>query len=201
MVIDLDSSVCEAHGKHMKGADYLYARVLGYHPLVAVSPSPARSPTPACARRPLSRGAKRFGEELIALVRPAGATGCLVVPADSGSFSSDLIDTFTRLGVARSVTILLQSPARGGCAGHRRVGEGRHLRPDAGSPRRRDCLMPRGFQAQVALGSNSVRSPGAWRSDASDPFCLSLNFRPCCRPSSPVDGLRSIVNRRFVSPG
>jgi hypothetical protein len=47
----------------------------------------------------------RFTEELIARVRRAGATGQLTLRADSGFFSSALIDTLARLGVRYSITV------------------------------------------------------------------------------------------------
>jgi Transposase DDE domain group 1 len=35
LVIDADSTICEVHGHHKKGAAYGYTRRLGYHPLLA----------------------------------------------------------------------------------------------------------------------------------------------------------------------
>src|SRR5690606_15123159 len=35
MTIDLDSTICEVHGKQKQGAAYGYTKVFGYHPLVA----------------------------------------------------------------------------------------------------------------------------------------------------------------------
>jgi hypothetical protein len=35
LVIDLDSTICEVHGKKKQGAAYGYTRRLGYHPLLA----------------------------------------------------------------------------------------------------------------------------------------------------------------------
>ena len=35
LTIDLDSTICEVHGKHKHGAAYGYTRVLGYHPILA----------------------------------------------------------------------------------------------------------------------------------------------------------------------
>ena len=35
MTIDLDSTICEVHGKHKQGAAYGYTEQLGYHPLLA----------------------------------------------------------------------------------------------------------------------------------------------------------------------
>ena len=58
------------------------------------------------------RGAKRFCEELIARVRRAGASGPLVVRADSGFFSYALIDTLVRLKVAFSITVSINAQVR-----------------------------------------------------------------------------------------
>ena len=35
LIVDLDSTICEVHGKHKQGAAYGYTKRLGYHPLVA----------------------------------------------------------------------------------------------------------------------------------------------------------------------
>ena len=35
VTIDLDSTICEVHGKAKQGAAYGYTRVFGYHPLLA----------------------------------------------------------------------------------------------------------------------------------------------------------------------
>jgi DDE family transposase len=35
MTIDVDSTICDVHGKAKQGAAYGYTRTLGYHPLVA----------------------------------------------------------------------------------------------------------------------------------------------------------------------
>jgi hypothetical protein len=47
LTIDVDSTICEVHGHHKQGACYGYTRRLGYHPLLAFGPTPARSCTPA----------------------------------------------------------------------------------------------------------------------------------------------------------
>ena len=35
LVVDLDSTICEVHGRQKQGAAYGYTKVLGYHPLLA----------------------------------------------------------------------------------------------------------------------------------------------------------------------
>jgi Transposase DDE domain group 1 len=105
MTIDLDSTVCEVHGKQKHGAAYGYTRVLGYHPLLATRADTGEVLHARLRKGSSQRGSKRFAEELIARVRRAGATGALTVRADAGFWSYALIDTFTRLGVAWSITV------------------------------------------------------------------------------------------------
>jgi hypothetical protein len=58
------------------------------------------------------RGANRFVEELVARVRHAGATGPLVLRADSGFWSYRLIDTLNRLRVGWSITVNMKAAVR-----------------------------------------------------------------------------------------
>jgi hypothetical protein len=85
MIIDIDSTICEVHGKDKQGAGYGYTQQLGYHPLIAT-----RADTGEVLHirqrkgsANTSRGTKRFIEELVARVRRAGASGALTLPADS----------------------------------------------------------------------------------------------------------------------
>jgi hypothetical protein len=107
MTIDLDSTVCEVHGKHKHGAAYGYTRQLGYHPLLATRAESGEILHARLRKGSSQRGANRFIEELVARVRRAGATGTLVMRADSGFWSHKLIGTLTRLGVGWSITVNL----------------------------------------------------------------------------------------------
>lgn len=67
MMIDVDSTICEVHGKAKQGAGYGYTRVLGYHPLLAT-----RADTGEVLHARLrkgsaktQRGVKRLAEELV----------------------------------------------------------------------------------------------------------------------------------------
>jgi hypothetical protein len=139
VTIDLDSTICEVHGKAKQGAAYGYTRQLGYHPLLAT-----RADTGEILHARLrkgsantQRGAKRFVEELIARVRRAGATGPLTVRGDSGFFSWELIKTLNRLGVAWSITVNLNPSVRQTIAA---IDEAAWV----------DIAYPDGGQAQVA---------------------------------------------------
>jgi len=107
LVVDVDSTICEVHGKHKHGAGYGYTHVLGYHPILAT-----RADTGEVLHARMrkgqantSRGARRFIEELVARVRRAGATGDVVLRVDSGFWSYDTIATLGRLGVHYTMAV------------------------------------------------------------------------------------------------
>jgi len=112
MTIDLDSTICEVHGRAKHGAAYGYTRVLGYHPLLATWAATGEVLHARLRKGSSQRGHTRFVEELIARVRRAGAVGGLVVRADSGFWSFALIDTLRRLGVAWSITVSISPRIR-----------------------------------------------------------------------------------------
>lgn len=112
MTIDMDSTICEVHGKQKQGAAYGYTRVLGYHPILATWAGTGEVLHARLRKGSSQRGHKRFIQELIARVRRAGATGQLTVRADSGFWSYTLIDALTRLGVRWSVTVNITKEIR-----------------------------------------------------------------------------------------
>ena len=112
MVIDLDSTICEVHGKLKQGAAYGYTHVLGYHPLVAVWSKTGEILHARLRKGSSQRGHKRFVSELVARVRRAGAAGPLVVRADAGFWSWALIDTLGRARVAWSITVTINAQIR-----------------------------------------------------------------------------------------
>jgi Transposase DDE domain group 1 len=112
MTIDLDSTICQVHGKHKHGAAYGYTRQLGYHPLLATRADTGEVLHARLRKGSSQRGHQRFIEELVARVRRAGATGPLTVRADSGFFSWELITTLNRLGVRWSITVAMNPSVR-----------------------------------------------------------------------------------------
>jgi hypothetical protein len=112
VTIDLDSTICEVHGTQKLGAAYGYTRVLGYHPVLATRAETGEILHARLRAGSSQRGTKRFVEELIARVRRAGATGVLVVRADSGFWSYALIDTLVRLRIGWSITININAQVR-----------------------------------------------------------------------------------------
>lgn len=109
VVIDLDSTICEVHGKQKQGTGYGYTGVLGYHPLLATL---AGTGEVLFARMRhgsanTSRGAVRFVDELVAVMRRAGATGPITMRADSGFWAWKLIDRLNVHKISWSITVRL----------------------------------------------------------------------------------------------
>ena len=107
MTIDVDSTICEVHGHHKGGAAYGYTRQLGYHPLLATRadtgevlhagmrtgrPTPPAAPSGSSTSWPAG-------------VRRAGATGQLVLRADSGFWSAKIMTACRRHGIRFSITV------------------------------------------------------------------------------------------------
>lgn len=114
LVIDLDSFVCEVHGDHKQGAGFGYTHKLGYHPIVAT-----RSDTLETLHIRLrkgqantQRGAARFVDELAARVRRAGASGEIVLRADSGFWSYKTISRLEHHRIRYSIGVTLQPGVR-----------------------------------------------------------------------------------------
>ncbi len=139
MTIDVDSTICEVHGKHKHGAAYSYTRQLGYHPILATRADTGQVLHARMRKGSANtqRGAHRFIEELIARVRRCGASGALCVRADSGFYSWDTVDTSNRLKVTWSITVGINKQIRAAIGG---IDEGDWV----------DIVYPDGGTAQVA---------------------------------------------------
>jgi hypothetical protein len=107
MTIDVDSSIVETYGLDKQGgAKFTYNHVRGYHPLFAVIAGTVD--VVHCRLRGgnahSGRGAASFLSETFGRVRAADATGPLVLRADSGSYSHQVVDACGNAGVAFSIT-------------------------------------------------------------------------------------------------
>ena len=107
LVIDIDSFIGEVHGHRKQGAGYGYTHRLGYHPLLAT-----RADTSEVLHVRLrkgqantQRGALRFVDELLARVRRAGATGEIVIRADSGFWNKKVIARLQAKGCRYSIGV------------------------------------------------------------------------------------------------
>jgi hypothetical protein len=108
LTIDLDSTICETYGLRKEGGSaFTYARVRGYHPLLAIA---AGTGDVLMARlrggtATSGRSAGHFLRETIGRVRSAGASGELTVRADSGFYAHAVVAVCRTLGVRFSITI------------------------------------------------------------------------------------------------
>lgn len=107
LVIYVDSTICEVHGKQKQGAGYGYTHVLGYHPILATRAGTGEVLHARMRKGQANtqRGATRFIEELVARVRRAGASGELVCRFDAGFWSKDTIAMLGRLGVRYTMAV------------------------------------------------------------------------------------------------
>jgi len=109
LVIDVDSFVGEVHGHAKQGAGYGYTHKLGYHPILAT-----RADTSEVLHVRLrkgqantQRGALRFVDELLARVRRAGATGTILLRADSGFWNKKVIARLREQGCEFSIGVTM----------------------------------------------------------------------------------------------
>src|SRR4051794_27390835 len=107
LVIDVDSFVGEVCGYQKQGAAYGYTRVFGYHPILAT-----RADTREALHIRLRKGSantqkgiKRFCEELIARVQRAGATGTVLLRADSGFWKTKVFELLEANGWEYSIGV------------------------------------------------------------------------------------------------
>jgi hypothetical protein len=107
LVIDIDSFVGEVHGSAKQGAGFGYTGERGYHPILAT-----RSGTSEVLHVRLrkgqagsGRGALRFVQELVARVRRAGASGEILVRADSAFWNKRVIAYLAEQGCRFSIGV------------------------------------------------------------------------------------------------
>ena len=113
-MIDIDSFVGEVHGYQKEGASYGYTKQLGYHPLVAIRAGSGEviHVRNRKGKANTQRGNPRFVDELLARVRRAGATGTILIRADTGFENHKLFKTFDARGVEFSIGVKQRKPIR-----------------------------------------------------------------------------------------
>ena len=114
LTIDLDSTIVEVAGQAKQGAGFGYTKRRGYHPILAT-----RSDTGEVLHARMrkgsaqsQRGAERFVRELVQRVRRLGATGALLVRADSGFWSNKTIAALEQHGVRYSIGVTQHESVR-----------------------------------------------------------------------------------------
>jgi hypothetical protein len=114
LVIDIDSFVCEVHGARKQGTGYGYTRQLGYHPIIATRADTLETLHIRLRKGSANtqRGAVRFVDELAARLRRAGATGEILLRADSGFWSYKTITALERHKIRYSIGVTMQKHVR-----------------------------------------------------------------------------------------
>jgi len=115
--VDVDDTVKPTHGYAKQGAGRGYTGVKGLNVLLAIISTPTSRPVIAAVRLRKgsvnsAKGAHRFVADALITAKTAGATGAVVLRADSAFYSSDVIAAVLRRKAYFSVTARLNPPVR-----------------------------------------------------------------------------------------
>lgn len=106
--IDIDAKIKQIHGHRKQGAGYSYTGVLGLNHMITTLSTPISAPVILTAQLRAGntdsrRGAVAMLREAITLARRAGATGMIVVRADSAFFTGAVITALRKQRVRFSI--------------------------------------------------------------------------------------------------
>lgn len=107
--LDLDDTVRQTYGYAKQGAGRGYTGINGLNALLAIISTPIAAPVIAATRLRKGatnsvRGATKLLTDALATARRAGATGLIIVRADSAFYAYDIIAACRRAGARFSVT-------------------------------------------------------------------------------------------------
>ncbi len=115
--VDVDDTLKQTYGYAKQAAGRGYTGVKGLNALLATVSTPASAPVIAATRlrkgsTNSAKGSAALVAEALGTARKAGASGLLILRADSSYYRRDVIDTAVRHGAAFSVTARLLPPVR-----------------------------------------------------------------------------------------
>ena len=115
--VDVDDTVKPTFGYAKQGAGRGYTGVKGLNALIGIISTPGSRPLIASARlrkgsANSARGAHRLVSDTLVTARSCGATGTLVLRADSAFFQSEVIAAALRAKACFSITARLSPPVR-----------------------------------------------------------------------------------------
>jgi hypothetical protein len=125
--VDIDSMLRRVYGKQKQGIGFGHAKVggydvwlRGYNPLIATLSTPLSAPVIAATRLRAgnagsARGAASMIAEAITAARACGASGEIVVRADSAFYAKTVITACRRRGVRFSLTCRIDAKIRAAC--------------------------------------------------------------------------------------
>ena len=108
-LVDLDDTVRQTYGYAKQGSGRGYTGMNGLNALLATISTPVSAPVIAATRLGKGstnsvRGAAKLLAEALSTARRAGATGLVIVRADSAYYGYDIVNTCRRAGARFSVT-------------------------------------------------------------------------------------------------
>jgi len=106
LTLDFDSTICETYGAKKQGAQFTYAKVWGYQPFLAITAESGEVVHSRLrgGRAAPARGAGHFVGEALARVRRAGFAEPVVIRADSGFFTEEVVRASLRYAASFSIT-------------------------------------------------------------------------------------------------
>lgn len=115
--VDIDDTIRRTYGYAKQGAGIGYSKIKGLNALIGCVSTPLARPVIVAARLRKGasnsvRGAGSFVAEAIKTARAAGATGVLVVRADSAFYAEEIIATARGLRAHFSVTVRMNPSIR-----------------------------------------------------------------------------------------
>ncbi len=115
--VDIDDTVRQTYGYAKQGAGRGYSGVKGLNALLGIISTPSSAPVIAAARlrkgsTNSAKGAHRFVADTLITATAAGATGTLVLRADSAFYQCDVIAAVLRQQAHYSITARMLSPVR-----------------------------------------------------------------------------------------
>ena len=108
LTIDLDSTICKTYGLNKEGARrHGYTGQRGYHSLLAVTAGTGQVLMARLreGKANTARGAAYFLRETVGQMRYAGATGPVMVRADSGFYTHSIVAVCRKTGVRFSISV------------------------------------------------------------------------------------------------
>jgi hypothetical protein len=124
--VDIDDTIRRTYGYAKQGAGYGYSKVKGLNALLGIVSTPLAAPVIAATRlrkgpSNSARGAAAFVAETIRTARACGASGLLVMRADSAFYGADVINACRALGARFSITVRMNASVKAAIA---RIDEG-----------------------------------------------------------------------------
>lgn len=120
--VDIDDTVRRTYGYAKQGAGIGYSKVKGLNALIACVSTPLARPVIVAARlrkgaTNSARGAASFVSEAVKTARSLGASGPVVVRADSAFYAEEVVAAARKLGACFSVTVRMNPSIRAAISG------------------------------------------------------------------------------------